>query len=114
MQQEQFEAVTPPQDTGAPDSVEQDAAALGSAEDLDEDQLQQDPLEGGIEPPEQWSGVDRWGTTPFEQREGEPLDERLAEERPDTPAAPPPEQETDVPPELDTASGDEAGEGGKT
>lgn len=41
----------PPQDTGAPDPVETDPAALNSAEDLDEDRLRQDPLEGAMDPP---------------------------------------------------------------
>jgi len=36
------EPVTPPQDTGMPDSVETDPAALSSAEDLDEDRLRVD------------------------------------------------------------------------
>ncbi|MCP3801593.1 hypothetical protein NLX83_20235 [Allokutzneria sp. A3M-2-11 16] len=53
------------------------------SEQLDEDRIGVDPLEEGMEPPEHWSGVDQHGTTPNEQREGEPLDERLAEERPD-------------------------------
>ncbi|MCP2254148.1 hypothetical protein LY13_002913 [Prauserella aidingensis] len=112
MQQEEFDAVTPPQDTGAPDSVEEDPAALGSAEDLDEDRLQQDPLEGGVDPPEQWSGVDRWGTTPAEEREGEPLEERLAEEQPDTPVPPSPEREPDLPRGLDDERSEEADKAG--
>ncbi|MBF6248211.1 hypothetical protein IU471_32395, partial [Nocardia elegans] len=45
----------PPQDTGAPDSVETDPAALNSAEDLDEDRLRSDPLEAGMDPPEHWT-----------------------------------------------------------
>ena len=53
------------------------------SEELDEDSIGVDPLEEGVEPPEHWSGVDQHGTTPNEQREGETLDERLAEERPD-------------------------------
>ena len=74
---------TPPQDTGWPDAAETDPAALNSAEDLDEDRLRVDPLEQGIEPPERWSGADRFGTTPREQSEGPSLDQRLAEEEPD-------------------------------
>jgi hypothetical protein len=80
---EGIDPATPPQDTGAPDSVEQDPAALSSAEDLDEDQLGADPLEEGMDPPEGWSGADRYGTTPFEQAQGEDLDRKLAAERPD-------------------------------
>lgn len=77
------DAGTPPQDTGEPDAVEQDPAALSSAEDLDEDRIGVDPLEQGREPQEDWSGADRWGTTPFEESQGENLDDRLAAERPD-------------------------------
>jgi hypothetical protein len=73
----------PPQDTGPPDQVETDPAALSSAEDLDEDRLGVDPLEEGVEPPESWSGADRYGTTPFEQSQGEGLDRKLEAERPD-------------------------------
>ncbi|MFI9817743.1 hypothetical protein [Saccharothrix variisporea] len=73
-----------PQDTGAPDSVETDPAALNSAEDLDEDRLRADPLEAAMDPPERWSGADKYGTTPYEQAHPRPLDDRLAEEEPDT------------------------------
>ena len=57
------------------DSVETDPAALSSAEDLDEDRLRVDPLEEGIEPPE-LGEVDRYGMTPFEQRQGESWNSR--------------------------------------
>lgn len=66
-----------------PDSVESDPAALTSAEDLDEDQLAVDPLEEGVEPIERYAFSDRHGTTPSEVREGEPLADRLRQERPD-------------------------------
>ncbi|MFB9902629.1 hypothetical protein [Allokutzneria oryzae] len=66
------------------------------AEELDEDSIGVDPLEEGIDPAEHWSGVDRHGTTPHEQREGETLDERLEEEVPDT--------EPDLVPERPRAS----------
>ncbi|HEY8371395.1 MAG TPA: hypothetical protein VIL00_01495 [Pseudonocardiaceae bacterium] len=74
-----------PQDTGARGPVEQDAAALGAAEDLDEDRLRVDPLEAGMDPPERWMAVDRYGTTHYEQSHGRSLTERLAEEEPDAP-----------------------------
>jgi hypothetical protein len=80
---EENQPLTPPQDTGAPDSVEQDGLALNSAEDLDEDRLRVDPLEAGIDPPERWSGVDKYGMTPYEQAHPRPLGDRLAEEEPD-------------------------------
>lgn len=80
-------AYAPPQDTGSPDSVEADPAALNSAEDLDEDRIKLDPLEAGMDPPERWSGVDKYGMTPYEEAHARPLDDRLAEEQPDVPVA---------------------------
>jgi hypothetical protein len=92
------QAYDPPQDTGAPDAAETDPVALNSAEDLDEDRLRVDPLEEGMDPPEHWSGVTKYGMTPWEQAHPRPLGERLAEERPD-PAA-----EAPVPSEEDAAA----------
>lgn len=80
----------PPQDTGAPDPVESDAAALSSAEDLDEDRLRTDPLEAGMDPPDGWSGATKYGMTPWEQAHDRGLAERLAEEEPDVELASPP------------------------
>ncbi|ANZ43496.1 hypothetical protein BBK82_42665 [Lentzea guizhouensis] len=77
----------PPHDTGSPDAVETDPAALNSAEDLDEDRIKLDPLEAGMDPPERWSGVDKYGMTPYEQAHARPLEDRLAEEQPDVPVA---------------------------
>lgn len=82
--------VTPPQDTGPPDSAETDPAALSSAEDLDEDRLRVDPLEEGIEPPEHWSEADRYGTTTFEQRQGESLEQKVRQEQADVGEEKPP------------------------
>ncbi|MET9000005.1 hypothetical protein [Amycolatopsis sp. Hca4] len=76
----------PPQDTGAPDAVETDPAALNSAEDLDEDRIRTDPLEEGMDPPEHWSGVTKYGMTPWEQAHPRGLGDRIGEEVPD-PAA---------------------------
>jgi len=42
-----------------------------------------DPLDRGVVPPERWSPGVRFGTTDDEQREGESLDQLLAEEEPD-------------------------------
>ncbi|AUS77899.1 hypothetical protein C1701_05405 [Actinoalloteichus sp. AHMU CJ021] len=56
---------------------------LSVSEQLDEDDLDVDPLEEGVEPPEDWSEANRFGTTPSEQRAGEGLDARLNEEVPD-------------------------------
>lgn len=65
------------------DPAETDPAALSSSEDLDEDRMQVDPLEEGIEPPERWSEAGHFGTTRAEQQEGTSVEERVAEERPD-------------------------------
>jgi len=43
-----------------------------------------DPLDRGVAPPERWSAGMRFGSTAAEQEEGESLDQRLAEEEPDT------------------------------
>ncbi|MBM7773603.1 hypothetical protein JOD54_003807 [Actinokineospora baliensis] len=59
---------------------------LSQAETLDEDNLRVDPLEEGVDPAEHWAEADRHGMTPAEQREGESLDQRLAEEEPDVSA----------------------------
>ncbi|MFD4192138.1 MULTISPECIES: hypothetical protein [Amycolatopsis] len=86
-----------------PDAVESDPAALNSAEDLDEDRLRVDPLEEGVEPPERYMASDRFGTTPNEEREGESLDGRLAQERPDVQPEDVPADETETRDGLDVA-----------
>ena len=43
-----------------------------------------DPLDRGVVPPERWSAAMRFGTTAAEQEDGESLDQRLAEEEPDS------------------------------
>lgn len=83
MEREGIDPSTPPQDTGLPDQVETDPAALNSAEDLDEDRLQVDPLEEGVEPPEQWSRLEDHSRTPREEYEDRPLEARIREEQPD-------------------------------
>lgn len=47
-----------------------------------------DPLDEGYSPPEKPRGVEHTGVTAAEQRRGESLDERLAEEVPDPPLLP--------------------------
>ncbi|MFF1655176.1 DUF5709 domain-containing protein [Streptomyces sp. NPDC058255] len=54
-----------------------------------------DPYDEGWSPPERPLGVEHQGTTAREQREGETLDQRLAEERPD-PALEEPDTDDDV------------------
>jgi hypothetical protein len=65
------------------DAVETDAQAASSAEELDEDRLRVDPLEAGMDPPERWSGVDKYGMTPYEQAHPRGLSDRLSEEEPE-------------------------------
>jgi hypothetical protein len=67
---------------------------LGDVEDMlspmeatDSDDLHNDDGDEVVDPPDGWSGVDKTGMTDRQQREGETLDEALAEEEPDvTPA----------------------------
>lgn len=63
----------------------EDPAEQSSAEDLDEDALGTDPLDHGEDRlVDGGRPADRhWGTTPFEESHGEPLDRRLAREEPD-------------------------------
>lgn len=62
--------------------MSEDPASLSSAEELDEDELGTDPLEGGEDRLEGHPADRLWGTTPLEQSQGEPLDRRLAREEP--------------------------------
>ncbi|TWF95660.1 hypothetical protein [Saccharopolyspora dendranthemae] len=79
------DASTPSPNETEPDPQDlEDPANLQSAEDLDEDELGTDPLERGVEPPESWSATTKDRPTPREEREGRSLDERIAEERPET------------------------------
>ncbi|MEI5010732.1 DUF5709 domain-containing protein [Streptomyces sp. NPDC087659] len=65
------------------DNEEQgDAAHLDLEDALDEPDYDQ-ILDQGYSPPERPFGVNKVGTTAAEQREGETLDQRLAEELPD-------------------------------
>ncbi|GAA4883436.1 DUF5709 domain-containing protein [Kitasatospora terrestris] len=59
-----------------------DAAPLDLDDAIDE-RDQDDLLDEGYSPPERPLGVDKVGVTAAEQRDGESLDERLAQEQPD-------------------------------
>lgn len=72
--------VPSPRQPDPDDSVNPDLTTGVGAEDLDEERVGLDPLEEGMDPPENWSGSDRFGISAEEQREGESLDQRLAEE----------------------------------
>src|SRR5689334_8705046 len=60
----------------------EDEGVLERDETLDDDAVA-DPLDTGVEPADGWSGANRFGTTLAEQRQGESLDQLLAEEEPD-------------------------------
>lgn len=56
---------------------------LSPMEATDSDDLRNADGDDVVDPPEDWSGVTKFGITGEEQRQGEPLDQRLAEEVPD-------------------------------
>ena len=56
---------------------------LNASEGTDSDELHNDDGDIVVDPPEGWSEANRYGMTAREQREGESLDDRLAEEQPD-------------------------------
>ncbi|HWG26160.1 DUF5709 domain-containing protein [Actinospica sp.] len=66
--------------------VPEDEGVLQPADTLETDDLSEDPLDTGISPPERHPASERFGVTEAEQRQGESLDQRLAQERPEEPA----------------------------
>ncbi|AUH39831.1 DUF5709 domain-containing protein [Streptomyces sp. CMB-StM0423] len=75
-----------PYASGAPGDGAQDDEGLLPPEDTLDGFI--DPLDEGYSPPEKPRGVEHTGVTAAEQRRGESLDERLAEEIPDPPVLP--------------------------
>jgi hypothetical protein len=69
--------------------VPEDEGVLQPSETLETDDLDADPLDTGISPPERRPASERFGVTEAEAREGESLDDRLAQEQPDIPAVEP-------------------------
>ncbi|MGW2768493.1 DUF5709 domain-containing protein [Streptomyces sp. NPDC001275] len=65
------------------DNEEQGDAAPLDMENAVGERTYDDALDEGYSPPEKPLGVTKYGTTAAEQREGESLDQRLAQERPD-------------------------------
>jgi hypothetical protein len=63
-------------------NMAEDDGVLDASDTLDDDRTS-DPLDTGIAAPDRWAGANRFGTTPAEEREGESLEQRLAEEEPD-------------------------------
>jgi len=74
-------------------SIEPDPESYGGYSIDDEDQLQpqdslldrgvDDSLDEGYSPPERWSAAERYGNTAEEERAGESLDQRIAQEEPE-------------------------------
>lgn len=62
---------------------------LSPSEGLDADEVRNDDGDEVVDPPEDWSGADKFGTTQREEQEGESLNQRLAEEEPDVEPAEP-------------------------
>ncbi|AQT82460.1 hypothetical protein B1R94_00745 [Mycolicibacterium litorale] len=56
---------------------------LNAAESLDSDEVRNDDGDTVVDPPDDWSAATKSPMTAREEREGESLDERLAEEEPD-------------------------------
>lgn len=69
-------------------SNESDEELLDATEGLDSDDVGNSDGDDVVEPPDDWSGADSYGMTAREQRSERPLAQRLAEEEPDTGAAP--------------------------
>jgi hypothetical protein len=75
------------------DDIE-DEGVLEADETLDDDRVE-DPLDTGYEPADRWSGANRFGTTAGEERQGESVDQLLAEEEPDVDPYPARDDEDD-------------------
>ncbi|KMO73522.1 hypothetical protein EUA04_16690 [Mycolicibacterium obuense] len=91
------------------DATETTANDLGGSDDLlspmegtDSDDVHNDDGDEVVDPPEGWSGVDKFGMSAEEQRQGESLDQRLAEEVPDVD-----ESDIDLRDAADGVGGDE-------
>jgi hypothetical protein len=70
-----------PDDDAVPEQSEQ--LTQGQPYDTLEDRGVEDILDEGFSPPEKWSPAQKFGNTAEEMREGETLDQRLAQEEPD-------------------------------
>ena len=70
-------------DDGQADDVAEDDGVLDIADSLLSDDLDADELDTGIDAGDRYRGATAFGTTADEEREGESLDQLLAEEEPD-------------------------------
>ncbi len=64
-------------------SVDSEDQPQSQGDDLTEDRGLDEPLDEGYSPPEKWSAAQGYGNTPFEEAEGEDLDQRLEQEVPE-------------------------------
>jgi hypothetical protein len=64
-------------------SEDVDPHTLDPSESTDSDEVRNDDGDTVVDPPDDWSEADKFGMTAREEREGESLDDRLAEEEPD-------------------------------
>lgn len=66
-------------------AVQEQSEQLSQGQPYDtlEDRGVEDILDEGFSPPEKWSPAQKFGNTAEEMREGETLDQRLAQEEPD-------------------------------
>ncbi|MEO7981177.1 MAG: DUF5709 domain-containing protein [Sporichthyaceae bacterium] len=69
--------------TESPDDLTEDDGVLEPSDTLDDDDLRADVLDTGIDAGESYRGATRYGVTAEEARDGETLDQLLAEEEPD-------------------------------
>lgn len=65
-------------------SVDDEDQPQGDGTALTSNRGLEDPLEEGYSPPEKWSAAEGYGNTPYEEEVGETLDQRLAQEEPET------------------------------
>ncbi|MGA8544692.1 MAG: hypothetical protein WB785_05485 [Mycobacterium sp.] len=56
---------------------------LSPSEATDSDEVRNNDGDVVVDPPDDWSGADKFGVTAREEQEGESLDDRLAAEEPD-------------------------------
>jgi hypothetical protein len=73
-----------------------DDDTLSPSESTDSDEVRNDDGDIVVDPPDDWSEANRFGMTAREEREGESLDARLAEEEPDVVPEPGPPAERPV------------------
>jgi hypothetical protein len=95
-----YERTGAPGTDGLEDTDFEDDGVLDSSDTLEaSEDPYVDPLAPGVEPADKWSAGERFGAPLAEERQGESLDQLLAEEdpEPDPYADPNPDSESDLP-----------------